>query len=150
MLSTKLVQSIENNWDEIASRLIRSIRQHRDLPALAGKSDAELTEWCRNILQPLGDLLSGPKDDLIRKRFELLGRQRYEESIPLHEAVLRAQLLREKIVGFIYEQGFPSNSVQLYAQEQLEQRIALFFDALVYSIVRGYEAAMRRALRLAS
>lgn len=149
MISTKLVQIIENNWDEIAKRLIRAVRENPDLTTLAQRSDAELSDWYGEILQHLGDLLTRPKDDSLRQRYELKGESRWEESIPLHEAVLRAQLLRQKIVGFIYEQGLPLSYMQLYAEEELEARIALFFDSLVYSIVRGYEAALRRSHRVA-
>jgi hypothetical protein len=41
-------------------------------------------------------------------------------------------------------------ALQLYAQEEFEQRMGSFFDACVYHIVRGYEKAMRGAVRRAS
>jgi hypothetical protein len=37
----------------------------------------------------------------------------------------------------------------VYAQEELEQRVGQFFDALVYHVVRGYENASGRAYRVA-
>jgi len=149
MLSSRLVQLIENNWEEIANRLISSVRKHPEMSNLTRKTDAEMREWCRLILQDLDYLLAGSKEQEVRRRFEVLGRLRFEEQIPLHEAVLRFHMLKNKIIGFVHEQGFPMSAMHLYAEEELELRIGRFFDDCVYHVVRGYEHAMRVA-RLAS
>ena len=150
MLSGRLVHLIETNWKEIANRLSRAIQAHPDMQTLAKKSDADLREWCQEILENLGELLSVPKEQEAVRRFELMGKVRYQENLPLHEAVMRFHLLRAKIVGFVREQGYPLTAMQLYEQEELEERMAGFFDACVYHIVRGYERAFRRAARIAS
>ena len=150
MLSARLVQLIEGHSDEICSRLIRSVRSHSDMKELAARPEGEIREWCGEILNNLGFLLSARKDEEVERRFQVLGKTRFEENIPLHEAVLRFHLLKDKIIGFIHEQGFPMSAVQLYAEEELEQRVSRFFDACVYNVVRGYEDAMRVARRLAS
>ncbi len=148
MLSTRLVKLIESNWEEIATRLIVAVRKHPDLENLASLSDLELRGWCQEILENLGYLLSVRREDEVRQRFEVLGRMRFEEKIPLHEAVLRIHLLKDKIIGFIHEQGFPMSAAQLYAEEELEHRINLFLDACVYHVVRGYEDSARLERRL--
>ncbi len=150
MLSTRLVQLIESNWEEIAARLARAIRNNPEMENLANCPESEIREWCREILANLGYLLTATKDQEVHRRFEILGRMRFEENIPLHEAVLRFHLLKDKIIGFVHEQGFPMTAVQLYAEEELEQRMNRFFDACVYHLVRGYENALRVAQRLAS
>jgi hypothetical protein len=150
LLSTRLVQLIEGHWDEIATRLIREVHRNGELRNLAARPDAELREWCGMILEHLGQLLVFKKDDEIRRRFEALGRHRFEENIPLHEAVLRLHLLQDKIVAFVHEQGFPMTALQLYSEEELEQRMTRFFHACVYHVVRGYEAAMLLEQRVAS
>jgi hypothetical protein len=149
MLSSRLVQLIENNWEEIANRLIASVRKRPEMSNLNRKTDAEMREWCRSILQDLDYLLAGSKEQEVRRRFEILGRMRFEEQIPLHEAVLRFHMLKNKIIGFVHEQGFPMSAMHLYAEEELELRIGRFFDDCVYHVVRGYEHAQRVA-RLAS
>src|SRR5438874_292716 len=103
MLSTRLVQLIEANWEEIAARLLREVKGHPELKTLAGRPELEIREWCREILGNLGYLLTASKEQEIQRRFEILGRMRFEESIPLHEAVLRVHLLKEKVFGFIHE-----------------------------------------------
>jgi hypothetical protein len=150
MLAPHLTQLIEKHWEEISNRLIAAIRQHPDMEQLSQRPDVEIREWCQSILEDLGYLISAPKREEVKRRFEVLGRTRFEEHIPLHEAVLRVHLLKDKIVEFIHEQAFPMTSLELYAEEELEHRIGKFFDALVYRLVRGYEDAMRRAKVLAS
>ncbi len=150
MLSGRLVQLIEEHWEEIACRVIEKIRQHPDLPNLAEQPDLELKEWCQDILQNLGYWLSANKGEELKRRYEVMGRIRFEESIPLHEAVLRFQILKDKIIGHVHEQGFALSPVQLYAEEELLQRVNRFFDALVYHVVCGYEHAMRVAARAGS
>lgn len=150
MLSTKLVQLIEAHWEEIAQRVIAAIRNHPDMEYLSKRPEIELREWCQEILEHLGDSLSVAKHADMQRRFQILGKLRFEENVPLHEAVLRFHLLREKVVGFIHEQGFPINAMQLYAEEELEQRMGRFLDACVYHVVCGYERAWRRSARVAS
>jgi len=150
LLSTKLVQLIEGHWEEIAARLIREVRRNSDTRTLAVRSDAELREWCQSILEHLGQLLIAKKDDEVRRRFETYGRRRFEENTPLPEAVMRLHLLQDTIVAFVHEQGFPMTALQLYAEEELEQRMTRFFHACVYAVVRGYEAAEHLEQRVAS
>jgi hypothetical protein len=150
MLSGRLVRLIEANWQEITSRLIREVKSHPDMKILAATPDADLREWCQEMLEHLGQLLTVPKEQEAVRRFEAMGMIRFEENVPLHEAVLRFHLLREKIVGFVHEQGYAMTGVQIYAEAELEERISAFCDACVYHVVRGYEKAMLRAGRLAS
>ena len=83
----------------------------------------------------------------LKQRYRALGSARFEESIPLHEAVLRLLLLKDSIIEFVYEQGLPMTALDLYTQEELEHRISRFFDIAVYNIVCGYEEALHEAAR---
>jgi hypothetical protein len=150
MLSTKLVQLIEAHWDTIGQRLITAVRNHPDMQELAKRPQIEIREWCRDILENLGDLLTAKDHEEQQQRYRVLGKTRFEENIPLHEAVLRFHILKELVIEFIHEQGFGVNAVQLYAEEELELRLGRFIDAGVYYVVCGYENALRRAARLAS
>jgi hypothetical protein len=149
MLSTKLVQLIERNWEEIAARLIQAVRKHPDMQHLAQRPDSELRDWCRELVADLGYRLSTSKDEEVKRRFQILGRMRFEEDVPLHEAVLRLHVLKDTIIAFLHERGFPMTALDLYGKEELELRMGRFFDAMTYHIVRGYEDAQRVAARVA-
>ena len=150
MLSGKLVGLIEEHWEEIADSVVKDICQHEDLPVLATRPKTELKIWCRDILANLGYWLSAGKREEVQRRYEVLGRIRFEQSVPLHESVLRFFILKDKMLDYVRQQGFALTSMQLYAEEELEQRVHRFFDATVYHIVKGYEGAMRVAARVAS
>ena len=68
--------------------------------------------------------------------------------MPLHETVRSVQILKDQMLDFVREQGVAQSSVELYAEEELEHRAGLFFDDLIYHLVRGYEGALRKAAHL--
>jgi hypothetical protein len=150
MLSGRLVRVLEQNWEELARRLITSMRRNPELPALSRRPESDTRELVRSIVENLGYWLAAGKGEELKRKYEVFGRMRFEESVPLHEAVLRLTLLKDKMIGLVHEQGFPETALQLYAEEELEHRVCRYFDALVYHIVRGYEEAMRREVRFAS
>ncbi len=150
MLSTRLVRLIEDNWEEITRRVVSEIKNNPETRTLAACPESDLRAWCREILENLGYLLTANKDQEVQRRFEVLGRMRFEENIPLPEAVLRFHILKQKIKSFINEQGFSMNAVQLYASEELALRMSRFFDESVYRVVRGYQHAANLAKRVAS
>ena len=149
MLSGKLVQIVETHWQEIAARLIRKIRSHPETPRLAALTDAEIREWCRAILANLGGWLDKGTEEEVRRRYEVMGAARFEESIPLPEAVLRLHMLKGALIDFVHEEWMPEDTIQLYAEEELQRRADSFFDHLVYHVVCGYEQARRRYARYA-
>jgi hypothetical protein len=149
MLSTRLVQLIEAHWEEITERVISEIKKNPETQQLAGRPESELRAWSRDILENLETLLAARKEDLVQRRFRTFGRMRYEENVPLHEAVLRLQILKAEILNFVHEQGFAMTVLELYREEELQVLIGRFFDACVFQIVRGYEDALRLAARVA-
>lgn len=147
MLSGKLVQTIENHWQDIAARLVYKIRRHPELPELAKQPEAEIRDWCEAILSNLSGWLVSGREEEARRQYEASGRARFNEEIPLHEAVLRLQMLKDAVIDFVHEEWIPVNSVQLYAEEELERRVSRFFDELVYYVVYGYEKARNLSAR---
>jgi hypothetical protein len=146
MLSGRLVETIEDHWEDIAARLIRKVRSHPETPNLAGRSETEIREWCEGILANLGRWLTGTAQEA-RRDYEASGRARFDEDIPLHEAVMRLHMLKDAIIDFVHETWVPMNSMELYTEEELERRVGRFFDALVYYVVCGYEKARATAMR---
>ncbi len=149
MLSTRLVSLIESHAAEIADRLVAAVKSHPEMTQLRSRPKQEIRDWCLDILQNIGYLLAARKDEEVHRRFEVLGGMRFQQDIPLAEAVLRFFLLKEKILEFIREQGYAMDALQIYAEEELEQRLGRFIDACVYHVVLGYEHARVRTARLA-
>jgi hypothetical protein len=148
MLSGRLVQTIETHWYEITARVLRQIRDNPELSHVRQLPESELRDWAYLILRNLDHWLSSSKEDEIARRYEWLGQVRFEESVPLHEAVRALYLLKDGMFAYLHEQDVVKTSVHLYAEEELELRIGRFFDGLVYHLIRGYENALRKAAHL--
>jgi hypothetical protein len=130
--------------------VIREIRRHPDLADLCKLSDAELRERSQQILKHLGYWISAGHEAEIEPSYELLGKARFEESIPLHEPVRALAIIKNKMMDFVHYQGIARTAVDLYAEEELERRVGRFFDELTIHMVRGYETAWHRAAHAAA
>ncbi len=148
MISGQLVHLIENNADQILKRVMYQIRHEEEMPRTQALLDSELREWNLTLLERLAFwLLPANREDL-KRRFEHLGKIRFEQEVPLHETVRGLCLMREKTLDFVEEHIASNSSVGLQAEEELDRRVGCFFDLLIVCVVRGYERAMRRAASL--
>jgi len=149
MLSGKLVHLIETHWDRIVASVFEAIRREPEMEHLRVLPDGELREWGDELLRNLGHWLAvGSSDDLAR-RYELRGRLRFEQGIPLHESVRLLCVMREKTMDYVEEHIASNSSMELFAEEELERRLSRFFDLLLIHLVRGYEGALRRSMAAA-
>ncbi|MCU0245131.1 MAG: hypothetical protein MUC42_01070 [Bryobacter sp.] len=145
MLSTRLIQQIETHWQEIAARAIARIRNEPELIHIGGLPDHELLDSGEKILHHLDHWLADADPKEVAARFEELGRVRRREGIPLHESVRAVQLVKELMLEFMTNQGLGHTTVEIYASEELEHQAGRFFDAMIYSMVRGYEEQIAAA-----
>jgi hypothetical protein len=144
MLSTRLIQLIEDQWEPIAARVIGQVRHDPELVETRKLPETELRDWAREILKHLSHSLSQSGYRELGARYEGLGRLRFAESVPLHEAVHAIHILKNRMIEFVRDRGFESTTVEIYAEEELEHRVGCFFDWLVYHLVRGYEGEWRK------
>jgi hypothetical protein len=144
MLSGKLIRLIETHHRQIGDRVLREIGRQPNLQHLRRLPDAELRERGQKILEHLGDWLAVDTEEL-GKYEEGLGRLRFEQSIPLHEVIHGLCILKNNLIEFIEEQGIPRDPLGLYAEQEMEHRLGLFFDRLIIHLARGYEAAWHTA-----
>jgi hypothetical protein len=150
MLSARLIHLIEAHQDEIATRILHDIRHHPDLAHIHKLEDLELRERGRHILGHLGKWLAESREAELTREYEILGKTRFEEGIPLHESIRALCIIKDKMIDFVKEQGVKRDSMELYAEEELEHRVGRFFDELVIHMARGYEGAWRRAAHAAA
>lgn len=148
MLSSKLIQLIEDHWQGITTAIIHTVRSDPRLHHMSALPETELRDTGRGILRNLGQYLTASKAEqqMVEEQYEGLGRVRFAESIPLHECVRALQVVKHKVVEFSRDHEFAQSSVAIYAEEELEHRLNEFFDDLIYHEVIGYEDAMRKAM----
>lgn len=149
MLSSKLVQLIEEHWEKLSERTVRRIKDDSQLTHLRQLSEAELRDLGNNILRNLGHWLVASSRQQLAERWERSGRLRQEERIPLHEAVRGLQILKECILEFIRDEASPQTTIDIYAEEEFELQLGRFFDCVVYHMVKGYEQGVSKAAQAA-
>ncbi|HLK64780.1 MAG TPA: hypothetical protein VKU19_15150 [Bryobacteraceae bacterium] len=143
MLSVKLVQLVEDHWEQISERILHKIQNDPRLIHVSRLSELELRERTREIVKNIGDWLGASLDEPFARRCEVLGQHRFEEGIPLHEVVLARFIIKEGLLEFVRDHAFVETSLQLYAEGELEKSVGHLFDRMIYYVVRGYEEAMR-------
>lgn len=141
---------IEDHWEQIDTHVIERIRRDPEMEVLRKYPESELKDWGRGILKNLGECLVAGKEAEMAACYEELGRKRYHQMIPLHESVRALQMLRETMIDWVRDQGFGRNSLEVYAEEELEHRVGDFFDGLVYHMVKGYEGELRHSMAMAA
>src|SRR5437764_1505156 len=144
MLSGRLVHLIEANSASIVQQVITHIRRDPELEHLRKLPDAELRDYGRHLLERLGDWLAAGTEHELATHYESVGRARFEDGIPLYEAVRGLFLVKDKMIDFVLDQADAKTFMQLYAEEELEHRVDRFFDILVCHMIRGYEDAWRK------
>jgi hypothetical protein len=152
MLSTKLIEFIEDHWEGITSATIRQIGNDPRMLRMRDLPEQELREIGRNVFRNLGHWLTATRAEqrIVEEQYEGLGRVRFVEGIPLHECVRGLQIARHNVVEFIRDHELAQASVSIYAEEELEHSLNDFFDNLMYHEVLGYEMAMRGSSQLAA
>lgn len=149
MLSNRLMQSIEDHWEEIAAGTIRRI-QEEDVPRMQKLPESELQRWAHGILKALRSWPPAGEDENLENQYKGLGRLRFEKSVPMYEVIRCLHILKLNIIEFARDHEFGQTPLAIYAHEEMEHRIGLFFDWLLYNIVRGYEEARRQAALMES
>jgi hypothetical protein len=146
MLSAKLVQLIEDHWEALTRRILIVLRADPRLSHFRALSESDVHDRIGQICKNLGRWLAAGDDEHLAAQYETLGHNRQREGVPLDEVVHASHLIKHRMLDFVRDQGITHTSVEVYAQEELEHRVGLFFDAVVYHLVRGYERGMREAM----
>jgi hypothetical protein len=152
MLSARLIQLIEENWEGITSATIRQILGDSKLSHIRNLPETELRDVGRGILKNLGYWLTASRTEqkVVEEQYEGVGRVRFAEAVPLHECVRALQVVKQKVVEFMRDHEFARSTVSIYAEEELEHRLNEFFDDLIYHEVVGYESALRSTIGAAA
>lgn len=147
MLSARLIQRIENNWEAIAANVIGQVRRDQEVSHYQSLSESEIRERAHDLVVNLSYWLLSNNSAEIGSRYEALGRRRYREGVPLHEVVYKLAMIRRSIASYVMEQNLALSAVEVYEELDLVRSLTRFFDKVVHNVVRGYESEMRESLR---
>jgi hypothetical protein len=145
MVANRLVELVEAHADQIKARILAKVRADPRLREFKKLPESELLQRFGDVCVNFGRWLEENDDHLFRVRYQVLGRERFDEGIPLQEVVLAAMVFKQTLLEFCRSQAVDQTALEMYNHGELEQLISGFFDRLIYHLVVGYEECLREA-----
>jgi len=140
MISEKFIKMIEDNAEEITGYWAADIKENVTTPAFHRISEEECIPYGTSLIKELGDWLDeGKKGQDIKDVYLALGKKRATEGIALEDIVSAHLLLKRHIWLYVLSHGFLSTAFEIYQVLELNNRVVLFFDRLIFWLVYGYE-----------
>ena len=132
---------METHGEQVVDRWLANPTANPRCPPRRSLLDRELREWGLDLLQHLGQWLSGDSEQDLALRYERLGRLSFEgPQISLYTKPYTAcACFARRCWISCRRKRLSDTSVELYAQEEWNGRLGTFFDRLVVHTVRGFE-----------
>jgi hypothetical protein len=146
MIYFKLIQLIEDNANELTRRLCKDLLSREETKGYRTLSEDLVCERVYDVYSKLGSWLGTDKHTTgeVRKVYTELGRKRFREGIPLHEVVLAFLLIKRHLWLYVLEKQFFDSTYELYQALELNNKVVLFFDRVIYFVTMGYEGELRK------
>ncbi len=140
MISQKFVELIEKNADKLADEWLKDVSKNVQTPFYRTFNQDLLRQRAFDMYKHLGLWLNvqTPKEQVVR-HYKQYGRERCEEGFPLPQLVYSFILFRRHLWLFILNAGFFDTAYELLRGLELNNRVILFFDRALYSMMVGYE-----------
>lgn len=150
MIYQKIVELIQANADHLTKRLMRDILSREETRSYKTLPEKEVYWRVFDVYSRLDSWLSKDKEKgEIKQHYTKLGAQSYNEDIPLSDLVMMLLLIKRHLWIFVMENQFFSSSFELSQALELNNKVVLFFDRVIYFAVMGYEEEMRKSLKKA-
>jgi hypothetical protein len=141
MLSTRLLQRVEQHWDAIARAVVEQTRTDPNTPHHQVLDDEEIRARARDLVQHLGFWLTAGDESAMARRYQEIGRIRHREGVSLAEVVYKLLLIERKTADYIQTENVAQTSVDIYAELEMIRALDRFFGIVLHNVVAGYEQA---------
>jgi len=140
MIIEKLIRMIEKSEDELTQRLMKDLLTREETRHLCDLRQNRVYGQVYEVYSMLTSWLSGEKTKgSIVDHYIELGRQRYNEGIPLSEVLMGFMLIKKHLWLYALEKKVINPAYDLYQVIELNNRIVFFFDRIMYCTSVGYE-----------
>ena len=147
MLATYLLRVIERHSEALADALVRDLTTNERTPSYRRLQPETLRERTHSIYHHVVDWLGDGTEVQITATFEALGRQRFDEQIPLEELVYAIILTKRHVRDSVSRLNEIESAIELHYVLDLHAMIDLFFDRALHATVSGYEQRRREPHR---
>ncbi len=138
MLSLRLIERIERNWEKLAAVVLEDVRSDPRGTHYRALSDQEILERAQDLVKNLGFWLTQRNPEQLKLRYQRLGARRLAQGVPLAEVILALQVLKRRIMFFARDLNLDQTAVELYRENELLMAIEFFFDEAIYNVAFGY------------
>jgi hypothetical protein len=145
MLSAHLVRMVEQHADKLSDELVGHLTHSERTTAFRRVSPDQLRQGIYKLYHRLGEWLAAPSDDVVETEFGALGRQWFQAGVPLEELIYGLTVIKQHLRERIRSSGSLYSSVELHNELQVGMAIGRFFDTVLYSVVKSFEEARRKA-----
>ncbi len=140
MIAQKLIGIIERSGEELTQRLMKDLLVRDETRHLRDLRQNRVYAQVYDVYSMLISWLSGEKTKgKIIEHYIELGRQRYNEGIPLSEVLMVFMLIKRHLWLFAIEKKVIDPSYELQQVLELNNRVVFFFDRIIYCTAVGYE-----------
>jgi hypothetical protein len=145
-----LLKLIEDNADDLTRQMCKDLASREETKGYRILSDDKLYERVHDVYSKLGSWLGTDKHTTgeVKRIYTELGKKRYREGIPLHEVVLAFMLIKRHLWLYVQEQvkkqQLFDSTHELYQALELNNKVVLFFDRVIYLVTMGYEEELRK------
>lgn len=146
MFYFQLLELIRDNANELTRRLSRDLLSMEETKGYRKFSEDVIYDRVFDVYSKLSSWL-GLDDHTtseVKKVYTELGRKRYREGIPLHEVVLAFMLVKRRLWEFIQERQYLETTFEMKQALELNNKVVLFFDRVIYFVSMGYEEELRK------
>ncbi len=142
VISRKLLQLIEESADKLASELVYEVKKDERAAAYRNVSNERFRALVLDLYKNLGGWLRSRSWGALQTKYERIGRERFQQGMPLSHVVFSVTRTKTMLFDFIREavQADPSESER---EAALLMAISEFFDRAIYNAVVGYQNAQR-------
>jgi hypothetical protein len=139
MISRKLVKLIEEHAEQITQGLLKDIQANPKTTSYQQFSVEEMHKRAYNVYKNLGEWLVDTTGEKAQQRYLALGRQRFEEKIPVSQVIFALVLTKNHLLKYVKMFGLVDTALELHLELELIRSVTEFFDNAIYYTVRGYE-----------
>jgi hypothetical protein len=147
MLATYLLRILERHSDTLAAALVRDLTTNERTPSYRRLPPEALRERTHAIYRHVLDWLTDRSEVQIATTYEALGRQRFDEQIPIEELVYAVILTKRHVRDSVSRLNEIESAIELHYVIDLHTTIDIFFDRALHATVTGYEQRRRERLR---
>jgi hypothetical protein len=147
MLATYLLRILERHSEALADALVRDLTTNERTLSYRRLPPEALRERTQAIYRHVVDWLADGTRMHVATTFEALGRERFDEQIPLEELVYAIILTKRHVRDSVSRLNEIESAIELHYVLDLHVMIDLFFDRALHATVTGYEQRRLDPLR---